>query len=273
MNRKNYRYFAYLSLGLVLAITTLFGCSKRYSDVPAFSAFPVPDPVNESVGRFKTSYLADQINAYFRGNVAGPVAVTTFVNIDDLYQSSTFGRILAEQLLSEMAMRGYNVIEIRQSDSMQIQENAGEFSLSRQTSTLRDKRDLSAIVVGTYAVSPVRVYINARIIDPANSLIVSVGSVEMEKTEEIERLLRANSVPRSLERVPVKQLGYNMPLMPYSMPALMNNNPPWMAQDQSNEWMTPSGPDREPMVVPQLPLAKQEKAPNKEREQIGKAGS
>ena len=247
------RCFAYLSVGLLLAITTLIGCSKRYHDLPAFSAFPVPDPVNESVGRFKTTYLADQIHAYFRGNISGPVAVTTFVNIDDLYQSSTFGRILAEQVLSELAMRGYNVIEIRQSDSMQIQENAGEFSLSRQTAALRDKRDLSAIVVGTYAVSPVRVYINARIIDPTNSLIVSVGSVEMEKTDEIDRLLRTNSVPTSLERIPVRQLGYNVTNMPFAIPAPVLSSPSW--KDNFKDWQGAAKEEPDFNPVPKLPPA------------------
>jgi TolB-like protein len=265
VSRKNFRVFAVLSLVLALTLVSFIGCSKRYHNLPAFSAFPIPDPANESVGRFKTSYLADQIHSYFRGNVAGPIAVTTFVNIDDLYQSSTFGRILAEQLISELAMRGYNVIEVRQSDSMQITVNGGEFSLSRETATLRDKRDLSAIVVGTYAVSPVRVYINARIIDPVNSLVVSVGSVEMSKSDEIDRLLRANSVPTSLERIPVRHLGYSVYPAPYYYPsygyALPSPNPmgPSMGYELG-EWHAPGKNEQDTArIVPELPQANAKK--------------
>jgi len=249
-----------------LILAGLIGCSKRYHDLPAFSAFPIPDPENESVGRFKTSYLADQIHAYFRGNISGPVAVTTFVNIDDLYQSSTFGRVLAEQVISELAMRGYNVIEVRQSDSMQINAIGGEFGLSRDTSTLRANRDLSAIVVGTYAVSPVRVYVNARIIDPTNSLVVSVGSVEMRKTAEIDRLLRANSVPSSLERIPVRHLGYNVYPAPYywpfyAQPAPYAQAPNPSFKDSTSEWRAPgtNGNGRSP-TLPQANSKKQENA-------------
>lgn len=197
----------FIALLVALLIT---GCSKRYQDLPAFSAIPFRDAENQSVGRFKTSYLADQIHAYFRGNASGPIAVTTFVDIDNLYQSSTFGRILAEQLMSELSMRGYNVIELRQAEAMQIMFDQGEFGLSRDTHTLKKNQEISAMIVGTYAVSPVRVYLNARVIDPASSLITSVGSVEMGKTTEIARLLRTNAFPQTLERIPVKHMGYTV---------------------------------------------------------------
>ncbi len=143
-----------------------------------------------------------------RGNAAGPIAVTTFVEIDNLYQSSTFGRILAEQLISELSMRGYNVIEIRMSDAVQIIEDQGELGLSRESNVIKGNQDISGLVVGTYAVSPNRVYVNSRLIDPRSSGILSVGSVEMKKTDEIATLLRTNSAPTSLERIPVRHINY-----------------------------------------------------------------
>lgn len=195
---------------LVFSLLTLtFGCSKRYHDLPAFSALPLGDPENQSVGRFKTTYLADQIDAYFRGNVNAPIAVATFVDIDNLYSASTFGRILSEQLMSELTMRGYNVIEMRQSEVMQFSYREGELGLSRDVGMLKPEHNVSAIVVGTYAVSPVRVYINARILDPKSSAVTSAGSVEMSKSDEIAKLLRSRAYPSTLERMPVRQLGYS----------------------------------------------------------------
>jgi len=97
-----------------LSFVALTGCSSRYSDVPAFWPFPSGDSTNYGPGRFKTSLLADQIDGYYRGSAPGPIGVTTFVNIDDLYSSSTFGRMVGEQLMSELAMKGFDVIELRQ---------------------------------------------------------------------------------------------------------------------------------------------------------------
>lgn len=196
-----------LLIGTALLLS-IQSCSKRYQDLPAFVGIPFEDAENYSVGRFKTSYMADQIHAYFRGNMAGPIAVTTFVEIDNLYQSSTFGRILAEQLISELSMRGYNVIEIRMSDAVQIMEGEGELGLSRESGVIKGAQNISGLVVGTYAVSPNRVYINSRLIDPKSSGIISVGSVEMKKTDEIAQLLRTNSFPTSLERIPVRHMNY-----------------------------------------------------------------
>lgn len=218
MSKKKYCNLTWLIPVAVVLVISAGACSKRYSDLPAFTSLPVKDARNNSVGRFKTSYLADQIHAYFRGNVSGPIAVTTFVNIDDLYKTSSFGRILSEQLLSELSMRGYNVIEIRHSEVVQINYNTGEFGLSREPSALKHNLDVSAVVVGTYSASPLRVYINARIINPANSMVMSAGSVEMPLTQEIDRLLRTNAVPGTMERIPVRHLGYSVYPAPYYWP-------------------------------------------------------
>ncbi len=207
-----------LSLLALSVVGAVSGCSKRYHDLPAFSAIPFRDYENQSVGRFKTTYLADQIHAYFRGNAAGPIAVATFVDIDNLYNSSTFGRVVAEQLMSELAMRGYSVIEVRQADALQIMPFEGEFALSHETKKLRKWQDLSGVVVGTYVDSPVRVYVNARLIDPATSMIVSAGSIEMAKTAEIARLIRRSQIPPSMERIPVRHLGYASHPLPYNWP-------------------------------------------------------
>lgn len=192
---------------LALCSLSLLGCSRRYSDMPAYLPWAPKDRPNASVGRFKTSYLTEQIDEYYRGTNPGPLGVTTFVNIDDLYTTSTFGRMLAEQVMSELAMRGFDVVELRHADALRFLTNGGEFALSREISAVRRERELGGVVVGTYVVSPLRVYVNARLLDPSNSMVLSAGSVEMSKTDEIARLLRGGSVPASLERIPVKHLG------------------------------------------------------------------
>lgn len=208
-NMKTTRKYKQLTCQLVTTILllALVGCSRRYSDLPAYFPWGMEENENESVGRFKTSYLAEQIDEYFRGTDPGPIAVSTFVQADDLYSTSSFGRMVAEQLMSELAMRGYEVIELRASQGIQFRPTSGEFALSRDLREIRGERQLGGIVAGTYVVSPLRVYLNARLIDPATSRVLSAGSVEMSKTAELKKLLRGGSFPSSLERIPVKHLG------------------------------------------------------------------
>ncbi len=222
-------------LGVACAVA-LSGCSGRYSDVPAFWPFPTSDSKNYGPGRFKTSLLADQIDGYYRGAAPGPIGVTTFVNIDDLYTSSTFGRMVGEQLMSELAMKGFDVIELRHSDALQFLDSSGEFALSRDVRAVRPQRSLAAVVVGTYVVSPERVYVNARLVQPSTSLVLSAGSVEMSKTAELTKLLRTGSTSGSLERIPVKPLGY-ADRMPEGMDSLRKR---WI-QEESN-WSVPAAP-------------------------------
>jgi len=193
-------------------IFSIIGCSKRYSDLPVYSPIPLVEYQNESVGRFKSSFLAEQIDEYYEGVDPGPIGVTTLVNLDDLYRSSTFGRLYAEQLMSELTMRGFEVVELRHSDAIQFLERDGEFALSRNSFSVRPVRELGGLVVGTYASSQDRVYVNIRLIEPSTSRIVSAGSVEMSKTTELARLLKrgGGSGAGTLERIPIRRLGYGM---------------------------------------------------------------
>ncbi len=230
-----------LEAGLLIAglcsviLLTLGGCSKRYDDLPAYSPISLGGDENKSVGRFKTSYMAEQIDDYYRGANPGPIAISTFVNLDDLYNTSSFGRMLSEQLMSELAMRGFDVIELRHSDALQFLETTGELALSRDVAVVRHERQLGGVIVGTYVVSPVRVYVNARLLDPSTSRVLSASSVEMGKTQEIARLLRGGGVAPSLERIPVRHLGFST----YPMAAFPQNP---MARAWDMEESSPPAP-------------------------------
>jgi len=229
-------------IGGLVAAVAVTGCSPRYHDMPEYWPIPTKEYDNYGPGRFKTALLAAQIDRHYRSSAPGPIGVTTFVNIDDLYTSSTFGRMVGEQLMSELAMKGFDVVELRHADALQFLDSSGEFALSRDVRAVRGHRNLAAVVVGTYVVSPERVYVNARLIEPSTSLVLSAGSVEMSKTRELAKLLRGGSMPGSLERIPVKHLGY------------ADQNPldamrrSWMMEESG-----PEGPSRYGGLAPQLP--------------------
>ncbi len=223
------------------------GCSPRYHDLPEYWPIPTKEYDNYGPGRFKTALLAAQIDKYYRSSAPGPIGVTTFVNIDDLYASSTFGRMVGEQLMSELAMKGFDVVELRHADALQFLDTSGEFALSRDVRAVRGHRNLAAVVVGTYVVSPERVYVNARLIEPSTSLVLSAGSVEMSKTRELAKLLRGGSMPGSLERIPVKHLGY------------ANSNPldtvrrSWIMEELGPEGLSRAGALVAPQNLGQMP--------------------
>jgi TolB-like protein len=191
---------------LVLCLLAMSGCNYRYQNAPAYMPINLGTAKNYGPGTFKTSYIADQIDYYYRGASTGPIGVTTIANLNDLHATSTFGRVFAEQLISELVMRGYEVVELRHTDALQFIGNNGEFALSRDLGAVRNNRQLAAVLAGTYVDSPQTVYVNVRLIDPASSMILSTGSVELGKSYEMAKLLRGGSATMNLERIPVKHL-------------------------------------------------------------------
>ncbi len=60
-----------------------------------------------------------------------PILTTTFVNNNDLDQTSHFSRVLQEHMASRFVKRGYTVREIKLRDKLHIEPKSGETMLSR----------------------------------------------------------------------------------------------------------------------------------------------
>ncbi len=105
------------------------------------------------------------------------VIVTTFVNLNDLYRTSSLGRYISEQLVSEFQQAGLNIIEIRKSPSIMISKDFGEYGLSRDMEELDFVHQAQALVVGTYTFSDGKLFLNARLLQNRDGLILSSGSL------------------------------------------------------------------------------------------------
>jgi TolB-like protein len=128
------------------------------------------------VGYSMADTLADNVT-----HALGPadtLIIASFVNVNNLEQSSSFGRIIAEQIASRFAQRGQRVIELKlRQNSIFISEGKGEFMLSRDLREISRTHNASAIVVGTYADGGDRIYISARIVRPTDSIVIAATDV------------------------------------------------------------------------------------------------
>jgi TolB-like protein len=120
-----------------------------------------------------------------------PILVASFVNIDDLQQSSTFGRIIAEQIGSRIAQRGYKVIELKlRIHTVFVQMQTGELLLSRKLREISLQHDAYAVVVGTYAASKESVYVTAKLIRSEDSVILSSYDYRLAVGPDTKQMLR-----------------------------------------------------------------------------------
>nr|MBF0223094.1 hypothetical protein [Desulfobulbaceae bacterium] len=114
---------------------------------------------------------------------------STLVNLDELYQTSKFGRALSEALATQLFQHGYGVVELRKIDTILVKNNSGELVLSRETKRLAAQYDADAIVAGTYSMTPGSVIINVKILDIDSQEVLSVGGVELRRSHTINYLL------------------------------------------------------------------------------------
>jgi TolB-like protein len=102
-----------------------------------------------------------------------PLLVTTFVDNNDLNQTSRFGRILQQNIASRFVQMGYTVREIKMRKNLLIRQRSGEIFLSRDIKEINPSVSAQAVLVGTYSITNRIMYISARLINPETSTIIS----------------------------------------------------------------------------------------------------
>ncbi|ALG67494.1 FlgO family outer membrane protein [Beggiatoa leptomitoformis] len=128
-------------------------------------------------------------------NRTKPLLVASFVNVDDVQQSSTLGRMIAEQIGSRISQSGLKVVEVKlRSDSIFVKgnqyPNEGEFLLSRELKDLSSEHDAVAVVVGTYAESKSRVYVTAKMLNTHDNSIMASFDYSLPIGADIKQMLR-----------------------------------------------------------------------------------
>lgn len=116
--------------------------------------------------------LSTQLMQNQKINTDKPVLITSFVRLDQLKETSEFGRVLGESLINELSNRGFNVIEYRGQMAVSINEK-GEYFISRKPHEIKSATPNTYVVVGTYSRQAGKVILNARIIDNISGKIIT----------------------------------------------------------------------------------------------------
>ncbi len=130
----------------------------------------------EDANLIATSYTAADKLMQYAIPVLSPqtnLLVTSIADIDNLTYTTTFGRLLGEQLASRFTQKGYMVTEAKFNDNLKIIPRNGEFVLSRELRELGDSSWAKMVVTGTYAVSRDKVYITLKILDFTTSKVIA----------------------------------------------------------------------------------------------------
>lgn len=140
-------------------------------------------------------YLARQLVAG-RGGHGGQgerILLTSMVNLDNLYESSAFGRTMTESLSTCLFRYGFRVAEVRKAPSLFIRDREGELLLSRDAALVAKSQAVQGIVTGTYSLTPTTVIINVRLLDAGSQEVLSVAGMELQRSHNINYLLARDS--------------------------------------------------------------------------------
>lgn len=165
-----------------LLIGGLLGCETPLNTEDA----PVADVLGASHGA--ANALIDQAGP--RLNPSKPLITATFVKIDDLEQTSSFGRIIAQQVASRFAERGYKVVEMLLRNNVYIKQGGGEFLLSREVRNISSEHNAQAVIVGTYAVGRKNVLVTAKLIQATDGIVLSSYDYSLPIDTDVAFLLR-----------------------------------------------------------------------------------
>lgn len=102
-----------------------------------------------------------------------PILVASLVNVSNLRQSSSFGRIVSEQLTSRLAQMGYETRELKLRSSFLVLSGTGELVLSRRLKDISQEQSAQAIITGVYAVAKKSVYVTLRLIGATDGRVIS----------------------------------------------------------------------------------------------------
>ncbi len=184
---------------------------------PAIQDEPVPEMEIEKMDEasffnLQIHEMALQLMKNFRAEPGpeGPIAVATFVDLNNLYRTSPFGRYVAEQLMGELQRAGFNVVEIRKTESIMIKQKFGEYGLSREVQEIAQESSASYILAGTYVTRGRFILVNARLVSNQNNLVASSGLKILRRDPFLDKMLWPSATPDSGQavRIPVKELGH-----------------------------------------------------------------
>jgi hypothetical protein len=82
------------------------------------------------------------------------------------------------------------MVEMKFRNNVYVKRSQGELMLTREIKELAQTHDAQAVVVGTYGQSDDYVFINLKVIQPANNIVVAVQDYVLPIDSSIKALLR-----------------------------------------------------------------------------------
>ncbi|MBK5939549.1 FlgO family outer membrane protein [Halochromatium roseum] len=178
---------AWTSLLAILPGVLLIGCLPNYKTDPPVTYYQNVQPANLSAeitdAATRLISVKPELAQY------SPMIASTFVDINNLRVSSTFGRISSELFASALSQAGVRMREVKMRDSLFVEEKLGELILTREVKRLNAAYSANSILMGTYAVGSNRVYISVRVVNTRDSMVLATADLSLPLDNNLRAML------------------------------------------------------------------------------------
>jgi len=170
--------FSMLSLSSV-AVAGLFDDSESNP-----SRLYIADSFNDGIVQ-----VAEQLQKSLPASMkSGNLMIANFVALGNLNDTSPFGQLASANLIHEMRIRHWSVMDPLFTRDMYI-GLTGEFALSRDTKKLPGALPSLQMIAGTYQITSDSVVLNVRMIDAHTSAVISTAQVYFPRNQQINSLV------------------------------------------------------------------------------------
>jgi len=182
---------------LMLITTVLSGCAPSYQK-------PVKDVNLVEVSYDAVETLLKQLSQPIpKGSL---IIVSTLVNVDDLNQTSAFGRIVSDQLASAFHNSGYRIKGMEMQTALFVKEENGMLHFSDETKETLAKLNASALVAGVFAAGRRTAYVSLRIVDINSKNIISSTDYAVPMGPDAKALLKPKNTGDAKPEIDVNGL-------------------------------------------------------------------
>lgn len=177
---------------LVLAMAALAGCNRAYYST---------EPDDEDLVEVSYQAVEDLLE-----NLKQPlpkdslVVINSLVNVDDLSQTFSFGRILSDQISSAFHRSGYRIMGMELPTEIFVKNDSGILHLSDETKEALNNIGASALVVGVFAPGKRNAYISLRVVDIASQNFISTTDLSVPMGPDAKILLKSKKVEETEEK-------------------------------------------------------------------------
>lgn len=163
---------------LVMCVLLLTACAapQVYNGKQQFSStgYSLTTPPRHTVDYFVEGLTNQLIESNQYLTASTPLAVTSFVDLQDMGATNWLGNVVSENFMFQMQQRGFTVVDYKSTGVIKVTRN-GDFSISRNWQELSSQQPVDYVLTGTMLRQSGGVLVNARIIGMRSHVVIATA--------------------------------------------------------------------------------------------------